>query len=326
MRPRMPRTALFPTIALGCLGLFLVLSAWTAQMATPGETMESDGRKTSQRAGQYWTVLDVHPGDVVVLSFGTTSLVDRAAPYLHIVALEGGEAGPFLAGGTLQHVLFQTEYKESADPGHYSPLDVRFTRPDVYDGKPHAQTLNGDLYGSVDILVYEDRPPAMSETAWNGLVDAPASAWRNSDIVVAHQPWVGLQWAWYAGMAASAVAAVVGLVGLARRRPSPPPEGARGELSGLLSLQGQAMGFLRSLRMTMATAGAILLVGGAASLVALNALAEWGRYDPFGGWLFVIMGLGFLTYGLALSVWFVQYRRIAREYRRWAATPSPVDA
>lgn len=326
---RLPRTALAPSVALGCLALFLFLSLLSANLASTGDTMEGRDRRTSTRYAEAITVFNVDPGDQVLLTFGTSSSMEAAIPYTRILAVEGGEGEALLNGGPPQHILFETRF-ELLEPGEfgyregrYGPINTRFTRPDIYEGKPHGQALNGDTYNAVDIVILVDRPAGMSQTTWDQVAAAGSEISRNHDIVVGREPWNTIQWVWYVGMAASFAAAVVGFVGLIRHRPSVSEN--QSDLAGLMAIQGRAIEFLRTLKLTMAAAGTLLAFGGLTMLVALNTL-QFGRFTPFGSWPMLVMALGFTTYVLAMAVWTVQYRRISREYKRWTTTPNPLDA
>ena len=346
MRLSLPPTARVPTIALGCLVLFLVLSLFSASGAVDHGGSNMDTSHTSRRNARVYTVWDVDPGDQVHLSMGTSSSMEPAVPYLRILAVEGGEGDRLQTGVAPDHILFETDYRERKagefGAGRYAMLSERFTRPDIYDGKPRSTEQQKRVYDAVDLVLLVDRPAWMGDAQW-AQVSAAADDIPSASLIVARQPWVGLQYVLYTGMAISLVVAVLGLVRFVRNHQSPPPLEPSRALADLVGLQATAVGFLRGLRSTMATAGAILAVGGAAGLVALNSNAGFSPgppgYHPLGkvelgrdiivsgfdAYLFLIMGLGWLTYFLALAVWFVQYRRINREYKRWTSAPNPLD-
>lgn len=354
MRIRLPRTAKVPAIALGSLAVFLVLSVFSAVQAVGNLSADTRGDSTtSSRYVNAVTYYDIEPGDQVVLFIPAPTSVYAAAPYARILFVEGGEGDAAKTGRLPEHILFETRFQPStpsqreAHYGDYPYIETRFTRPGIYDGKPHTAGLNGDLHDAIDLMVLVQRPAGMSDSAWATVVESASHIDIMQPfppvptVIVARQPWVALQYVWYVGMAISTAVAVLGVVGFVRHRPVKVVEPGS-DLSDLVAIQQTALGFLHTLRATMATAGAILAAGGLAGLIALNAglgLGD-GPYSPmedielerdvivrsFDPWLLLTMGLGFVVYVLSLTVWFVQYRRISREYKRWTSTPNPLDA
>jgi hypothetical protein len=337
-RLRLPRTARVPVAALGCLVLFMMLSVETASRASYPQSQTWDNESPApRRYAQAYTLWDVAPGDQVDLRVQLRETYSAALPHLRVLVVEGGEGDAIQAGGSAQHVHLDVRFEDVARrdkrsfSSDYLAFEKRFDRPGIYAGKPA-----GRLHDALDVVVLADRPAWMGDAEWKRVEGFAAQA--SVTVYVAHEPWVTIQYVWYAGMAASAAVAIVGFVGFARRRPEDAAEAPGGPLADLVGLHGKALGFLRSLRATMAACGAILAVGGLAGLVAVNIGFGLGGptpgYDPIDGpdvgpftnlWHDLLMALGFLTYALALGVWFVQYRRIAREHRRWTSTPSPLD-
>lgn len=312
----MPRTALGPIIGLSLVVLFILASVFTAQAATSGGVGDGSSGSTSTRFVSVETRYNVDPGDRVEVYMPTVNNFKRDAEgHFRLLVVEGGEGGAYKTGGTAAHVL-----KDFV----WHPFTVRFERPGIYAGKPHAEGLNGDYHNAIDLVFLYEKPASMSASTYATSQSAVSQMVEQHEVVIADGTLVDLQWLWFVGIGGAAAWTVVSTLVWLRTRTARPD--TTDDLEALVVMQSQAQRYLRLLRDTMRVAGAVLMLGGIGCLVALNAMMENVRYDPATDWTIWMMLLGTLTLAAAVAVWAVQYRRISREVQRWEATPSPLDA
>lgn len=327
---RIPRTAALPGLFTALAGALLFLSALAAVAAQwDGLTTDGSSEADSQRVVLVRTVYRVDPGDHLRVTASWSPAMDPVLPHTRVLVVEGGEGRSYFAGREAAHVLHETQYppgctyRGRAVGGEFCPLDFRFVRPSIYGGKPHIQGLNGDLHNAVDIVLVTERPDGMPQRTWDDgrrAMERPGLGVEKAD-----GAWVTVQTVAFFGAALAAGGAVAGIITWqVRRHPPQAPDHGEGDIEGLVILQAKAAGFLRMVRSSLRLAGGLLGAAGIGLLVALAAVLDAGEYEP-NGWIEAgTMVVGLAVWLLALAVWVLQYRRVARELRRWDSTPAPL--
>lgn len=344
---RLPTSPLAPIGALLVLVLLLFASSMSAFLATSHD-QTADGNSDGERgaATRFFhrvTVYNVQPGDHVQFNMPWVGGFDPAGPYTKVLVLEGGEGETWLDRPEAAHVLLETEFPRhdpnedpfsgSYRPGSafatrtYSPLEARFVRPDIYEGKPHKMGLNGDLHDAIDFLVVYERPAGMAQSTWDSSRDAVRQQADQLSYVVATGFWLDIQPYILTLAGLAGVAFAITAWSWARHHPSVPPSERSSPLEDLMRIQGQAMSYLTMLRNTMRAVGLVLALGGFGLFVTLYVLTLSVEFQPFarrGPWEPVMLLAGLFVYFGSLGLWWVQHRRIARELRRWQASPVPL--
>lgn len=336
---RLMGSVLAPVLSLLVLVLALFAGAASSFMSTAhsqaadGSTIGAAG--ASSRFVAVTTYYDVRPGDHVAMGMPWVSRLDDAGPHVQILLVEGGEGGRYLEGRAAGHVLHSTGFPRyleddslaaSKIPRKYAPFSERWIRPPVYEGKPHLQGLNGDLYDAVDVVVLYDRPAGMDQATWDSSRSAVQQASAQLRFIVARGGYVEAQ-PYLMGFAALAgVAALASTFLWLRNRPNRDVVPAAGALEALVQAKVLAQDYLVMLRDVLRVTGIVLALGGLGLFVALITLADGTKFEPWGRGLWkpwIHLG-GLFVWLASLNLWWLQYRRIRKEMRRWQESASPL--